>query len=130
MNKRSFGHVGEESAVLFLESKGYRLVGKNVYVGKCEIDVIAESDEKLLFVEVKTRRQLPDVKSLYGRPAAAVNYTKRQNLLSAVKRYLHENKERFSHLSPRIDIIEVYVDPASSVYRVLDIRHFPGAVHP
>ena len=130
VNNRSFGRIGENSAALYLEKKGFNIVGRNVYVGRFEIDIIAENGELLLFVEVKTRRQTPDSKGCYGRPASAVNYQKRASLLSAVRRYLYENKENTRQYQPRIDIIEVYVDPASHVYRTLDIRHFPNAVHP
>lgn len=129
INKRSFGHTGENTAALFLEKAGFEIVGKNVYVGRCEIDIIAKNHDLLLFVEVKTRRQIPDVKSIYGRPATAVNYSKRQNMLSSARRYLYENREEVSGLQPRIDIIEVYVDPSVSEYRVLDVKHFPNAVH-
>ena len=129
MNKRGFGRTGEVSAALYLEKLGFEIVGRNVYVGRCEIDVIAKNHELLLFVEVKTRRQVPGVKSIYGRPASAVNHTKRQNMLDAARRYLHENREDVQDLQPRIDIIEVYVDPRDSAYRVLDIKHFPNAVH-
>lgn len=130
MNKREFGWVGEASAEAYLNSQGYSTVGKNVYVGRCEIDLIVKSDTHILFIEVKTRRQLPDVHSPYGRPATAVNNVKRNNLLTAVKRYIHENREAVEGLQPRIDIVEVYVDPRGDTYRVLDIKHFPNAVHP
>ena len=129
MNNRSFGHIGEASAAIFLEKQGFRIIGKNVYVGRCEIDVIATNGDLLLFVEIKTRRQAPDTHTFYGRPASAVNAAKRQNLLEAARRYLYENREQTEMLQPRIDIIEVYVDPTSDTYRVLDIRHFPNAVH-
>lgn len=129
MNNRGFGRTGEISAALYLEKKGFEIVGRNIYVGRCEIDVIAKNDELLLFVEVKTRRQKPGVKTVYGRPASAVNHTKRQNMLDAAKRYLYKNREATKDLQPRIDIIEVYVDPNDSAYRVLDIMHFPNAVH-
>jgi len=129
MDNRSFGRVGENSAALYLQKNGFNIIGRNVYVGRCEIDIIAENGDLLLFVEVKTRRQKPDVKSIYGRPASAVDREKRKNLLSSVKRYLCENRESTEAYQPRIDIIEVYVDPSDKVYRVLDIRHFPNAVH-
>ncbi len=129
MDRRSFGRVGENSAALYLKAQGYNIIGQNVYIGKCELDIIAENGELLLFIEVKTRRQLPDTRSIYGRPASAVDRKKREHLLAAAAGYLHENRESTSHLQPRIDIIEVYTDPASDVYRVLDIRHFPNAVH-
>lgn len=130
MNKREFGWVGEESAEEYLNAHGFETVGKNVYVGRCEIDLIVKSDTHILFVEVKTRRQLPDVHSPYGRPATAVNAAKRNNLLTAVRRYIHERRETLCDLQPRIDIVEVYVDPRSDDYRVLDVKHFPNAVHP
>lgn len=130
MNKREFGWIGEASAEGYLNSLGFETVGKNVYVGRCEIDLIVKSDTHILFVEVKTRRQLPDVPSPFGRPATAVNAAKRSNLLTAVKRYIHENREAMESLQPRIDIVEVYVDPRSDEYRVLDVKHFPNAVHP
>ena len=130
MNKREFGWIGETSAEGYLNSLGFETVGKNVYVGRCEIDLIVKSDTHILFVEVKTRRQLPDVPSPYGRPATAVNAAKRSNLLTAVKRYIHENREAMESLQPRIDIVEVYVDPRGDEYRVLDVKHFPNAVHP
>lgn len=129
MDNRSFGRVGENSAAIYLEKIGFNIIGRNVYVGRCEIDIIAENGDLLLFVEVKTRRQAPDVKSIYGRPASAVDREKRQNLMSAVRRYLHENRKETEAFQPRIDIIEVYVDPSEKAYKVLDIRHFPNAVH-
>ena len=129
MDNRSFGRVGENSAAIYLEKNGFNIIGRNVYVGRCEIDIIAENGDLLLFVEVKTRRQAPDVKSIYGRPASAVDREKRQNLMSAVRRYLHETRKETEAFQPRIDIIEVYVDPSEKAYKVLDIRHFPNAVH-
>jgi len=129
MDKRSYGRIGENSAALYLKSKGFNIIGQNVYVGRCEIDIIAENGDLLLFVEVKTRRQRPDTHSIYGRPASAVDREKRENLLSAARRYLYEHREATASLQPRIDIIEVYADPTDTAYRVLDIRHFPNAVH-
>ena len=127
--KRRLGSFGEKRAVRYLRWRGYRILKRNFVTDQNEIDIIARRNKTTVFVEVKTRRQLPDTKTLYGRPASAVNYTKKQNLISAARRYLYENKSSTSHLQPRIDIIEVYVDPKSDVYKVLDVRHFPNAVH-
>ncbi len=129
MNKRGFGYVGECSAALYLEKEGYTVIGRNVYVGKCEIDIIARNDTHVVFVEVKTRRQRPGVRDFYGRPAKAVNSAKRQSMLEAAGRYLREHPELLESLSPRLDVIEVYADPDREEYRILEIKHFPGAVH-
>lgn len=125
MNKRSFGRIGEESAALYLERQGYHIIGRNIYVGRAEIDIIAEYDNFLIFAEVKTRRQYPDVRSPYGTPAEAVDARKQSLLITAADRYILENK---SARIPRIDVLEVYVLPASDEYRVLEIRHFQNAV--
>ena len=125
MNKRSIGHLGEESAALYLESCGYWILGRNVYIGRREIDLIAENDTALVFVEVKMRRAYPDTPDCYGVPADRVDARKQQNLIAAADAYLQSYG---GNKAPRIDVIEVYADPASPVYRVLDIRHYENAV--
>lgn len=119
------GHLGEESAALYLESRGYRILGRNVYIGHREIDLIAENDTSLVFAEVKMRHAYPDAPDCYGTPADRVDSRKQQNLIAAADAYLQSYA---GDKSPRIDVIEVYADPDSSVYRVLDIRHYENAV--
>lgn len=129
MNNREFGRRGERDAARFLKRNGYKIVGRNVYVGRVEIDIIARDSEHFLFVEVKTRHQVPG-ESLYGRPADALTPAKRHNMLEAATRYISENPDVIGELSPRIDAVEVYVDPNKKRHRVLDIRHFKNVVHP
>ena len=64
MNKREFGWIGEASAEGYLNSLGFETVGKNVYVGRCEIDLIVKSDTHILFVEVKTSPPLRQTRNL------------------------------------------------------------------
>ena len=125
MNTRGYGRVGEESAALYLISHGYHIIEKNVYIGRDEIDIIAENDENTVFVEVKTRRQIPDSETKYGTPASAVDVTKQNNIIRAVDGYMRDNP---AAKPPRIDVIEVFADPASDIYRVLLIRHHENAV--
>ena len=129
MNRRSFGRAGECSAALYLESLGYEILGRNVYSGRDEIDIIAANSEYILFVEVKTRRQRPSERTPYGRPARAVTAEKQRHMIAAAWLYIHEHPDTVANRQPRLDVIEVYVDPSSDAYRVLDIEYFPGAVH-
>ena len=125
MNTRDLGRFGEDSAALYLTEHGYHIIGKNVYIGHEEIDIIAENDLYIAFVEVKTRRQTPDTPSVYGTPAEAVDQSKQRHLINAAKTYILENPtEKFS----RIDVIEVYANPNAGEYKVLEIRHFENAV--
>jgi len=52
----SIGQQGEQMAANFLEDKGYTILERNYRFGKGEIDIIAEKDQMLIFVEVKTKK--------------------------------------------------------------------------
>lgn len=129
MSTRSLGQAGEESAALYLTKQGYEILARNLYISHYEIDILAKDDIHLCFVEVKTRRQYPNVRD-YGRPADNVNARKRACLTAAVREFWKTHAGEYAHLTPNIDIIEVYLDPTDPLgYRVLDIRHFKNAVN-
>lgn len=125
MNTREYGRLGETSAAEFLEAEGYTVIARNVQVGHDEIDILAEKDGYIIFAEVKTRRQTPDSITPFGTPAAAVNDKKQNNLIRAADGYIAANP---TDRSPRIDVVEVYADPSSDEYKVLEIRHYENAV--
>ncbi len=52
------GKKGEELAVNHLEENGYEILERNWVFQKAEIDIIAQKDEVLAIVEVKTRSSL------------------------------------------------------------------------
>lgn len=125
MDTQTLGRLGEETAARFLESRGFRIIERNLHIGHAEIDIIAEDAVYLLFVEVKTRRQVPGANTPFGTPSEAVDARKQSLLLKAAETYLTEHE---SMKFPRIDVIEVYADPDCTAYRVLDVRHFENAV--
>ena len=130
MSTRSRGGAGEESAVHYLTQHGFTVLGRNLYVGHYEIDILAKDDTHLIFAEVKARRQKPDAPARFGRPADSVDARKRACLTAAVREFLRTPPGEYDSLIPNIDIIEVYLDPAPGAgYRVLDIRHFRNAVN-
>ena len=49
------GNSGEEMTAKFLKGRGYIISARNYRSRFGEIDVIAENNEMILFVEVKTR---------------------------------------------------------------------------
>lgn len=53
---RLVGDLGESIACKYLERKGYTIVGRNYWKPNGEIDIIAEKNENLIFIEVKTIR--------------------------------------------------------------------------
>lgn len=132
--KKQLGHRGEELACEYLTSKGFHISGTNIYIGHDEIDIIAENDKNIIFVEVKSRADTYANKR-YGRPAAAVDYTKQTRMLRAVKNYLFEHRgEKIK--APRIDVIEIYFPQIHETTPIdistllpLKINHITNAVH-
>ncbi len=122
--------MGEDSAAAFLCGKGYKILHRNYRTGHLETDIIAEKDGCIVFAEVKTRSEYPNAAHPYGRPASAVDFSKRKRLMSAVQRYQRENPGETENKRVRIDIIEVYVLPKSEKYKVLKIIHMENAVRP
>ncbi|MEN9394008.1 MAG: hypothetical protein RL362_229 [Bacteroidota bacterium] len=49
------GKNGEYQAAQFLKDNGYQIREQNWRLGKYEIDLIAEKEDNIVFVEVKTR---------------------------------------------------------------------------
>ncbi len=100
------GSVGEMLAADHLEQNGYKIVAKNVHLGKNEIDIIAEDNDFFVFVEVKTRTApYPEAGDL-GSAARAVDSAKRKNTVKAARDYLYAHH---TDKQPRIDVIEVYL---------------------
>ncbi len=49
------GRLGEDLAADYLISQGFKILDRNVKIGRCEIDVIAKERDELVFAEVRTR---------------------------------------------------------------------------
>ena len=52
---KEYGDLGEQIASRYLEDQGYVILGRNYRNGHKEVDIIAQKDGTLYFVEVKTR---------------------------------------------------------------------------
>jgi putative endonuclease len=113
------GLDGEVAALEFLLDKGYRILEHRFRVGRWEVDLIAERDGVVAFVEVKTRRGMN-----HGRPAEAVTWRKRRELVRVAKAW--EDRHR-SDRTLRFDVIEVL---QSRYGGVVVIRHVEDAFRP
>lgn len=107
MARISKGAVGEVLAARFLRDKGYGIVSANYRCRFGEIDIIAEDDEYIAFVEVKTRAQ----QSWYT-PREAVTEAKQERIYKTALLFLQEHP---TEKQPRFDVIEVITDPQKTV---------------
>ena len=101
MEKREIGNLGEDIASAFLQQKGYAVIRRNFLCRVGEIDIIAQKDEYLCFVEVKLRRN-----ASYGEAREFVTRSKQKKIILAAKYYLSKN---LTELQPRFDVVEVYM---------------------
>lgn len=85
LDTRSLGRMGEGLAAEFLARRGWTLLGRNVRVGRREIDLIVTRGEVLAFVEVKTRAG-----DAFGEPLEAISFQKRQDVARAAAGWLRE----------------------------------------
>lgn len=97
--KQIIGKWGEKKSSKYLKKKKYKILDKNYLTKYGELDIVAEKDNYIVFVEVKTRKE----NSIYP-PVMAVNYYKQQRLFKAAFLYL---KEYPTTKNIRFDIIEV-----------------------
>ncbi|MGV8963867.1 MAG: YraN family protein [Candidatus Saccharimonadaceae bacterium] len=80
------GKEGEKAAANFLRNEGYKVVIQNWTMHRHEIDIIAEDDEFIIFVEVKTRTSRQ-----WGNPEDFIGRTKIKRIVEAADLYLQLN---------------------------------------
>lgn len=119
--RRSTGIKGEDEAARFLERSGYEILDKNVRTRAGEIDLIAREGKTMVFVEVKTRRDMPVVEG--GEPPQAAVNTRKQNRLGKLAAgYL--KMKRIRQTPCRFDVVSVILNDEGNVKA---IRHIPNA---
>lgn len=111
------GQLGEAAAARFLESRGFRILARNLRSRLGEIDLIARDGGTLVFVEVKARRGPASEP-----PQVSVDGRKRSRLARLALDYLA--REWLRDLACRFDVVAVTLDPEGGPPRV---EHFPGA---
>jgi len=127
VSSKEIGNLGEKIAVEFLKKKGYKILDKN-YIPKWmrgpekkEIDIIAQKDGVISFVEVKT---LANNKQTF-QPEDKVDFLKQRKLIKVGESYLLEKK-----YSPerkwQIDVIAIRIDSDSKKAK---IKHLKNVVY-
>ena len=103
---RNVGTTGEDFAAKELEKTGIRILCRNFKGTYGEIDIIAEKEKKILFIEVKLRKMLSQ------KPSDAVDKEKMQRIILTANEFLRENTDNtyISSLMPSFCVFEVYTD--------------------
>jgi putative endonuclease len=99
-NNKETGGYGEQLAAEFITNLGYEIILKNYVYGKGEVDIIANDNEILVFIEVKYRKNLE-----YGRPELQITKSKQHQIKRVALGYLFEHDIRDTQC--RFDVIAI-----------------------
>lgn len=111
------GKQGEEIAANFLEKAGYKILERNWRFRKSEVDIIAQLDNLIVIVEVKTRAT-----DYFGNPEESVTLKKQKLLINAADKYVQGID---SDVDIRYDIVAIIKEQNKC-----DIRHIEDAFIP
>ena len=84
----------------YLQKQGFVIKGTNWRCRESEIDIIAEQNGEIVFVEVRAKSSLE-----YGTPAESVTRRKQEKLITAAERYISESAD--PSILWRIDFIGI-----------------------
>lgn len=113
MDNKKVGNAGEDLACRYLEKNGYKILERNKHYSRfCEIDIIAQYKNTIIFVEVKTRKT-----NSFGTPTEAITKMKYEHIRQGVRYYLQENKVKDS----RIDVIGITLKPEMKIEHLKNV---------
>ena len=110
------GKIGEQLATDYLLRNGFNVLERNFVYEKAEIDIIAEKDDFIIVVEVKTRNS-----AFFGDPQDFVTKGKIKLLVKAANEFLISNN---IEKEVRFDIISVLKNK-----QIEQIEHFKDAFY-
>lgn len=115
-HRRTLGKRGEAYAAQYLSVHGYVICERNWRCAAGELDLVAERDERLIFVEVRTRQT-----DRLGTPEESITRAKRVRLIAAARTYLDEHGQ--TNRDWRIDVVAIEIGPRGEVTRCTVIEN-------
>ncbi len=111
------GKFGEAIAINYLAGKGYKILDVNWHYKHKELDIVAEYNNLLIIVEIKTR-----AKSLGQTPDDVMSTSKINNIINAAEAYIITKN---IDLEVRFDLIFIQIDNGK-----WEIQHIENAFTP
>lgn len=118
--RRRLGATGEQLAADHLQRLGFQILDRNYRTRWGELDLVVYDEERLIFVEVKTR-----IAYGHGRDPLESLHARKQNQVRAMaKSWLVERRDRPHADALRFDAIGITLDRAG---RLLKLDHLEAA---
>ena len=114
-SKVDIAKIGESAAAEYLKAHGYLILAQNYRFHRGEIDLIVQQGDRIVFVEVKTRRSLK-----FGLPQYAVTLKKQRQISKIALAYLQ--RQNLMDAPCRFDVIAIQLSPQFKVLRLEQIQ--------
>jgi putative endonuclease len=109
--KQRVGKWGEDEATDFLINKGYTIIDRNLRTPYGEIDILADFNNTLVFIEVKTRTN-----KVFGNPEIALTPRKLLHMETSALYYIQINEFEGSWQLDAISILKIGENPPEIVH--------------
>jgi len=108
------GKIGEEEAVKFLKKNKYKIIERNFRTKFGEIDIIAKKENKVVFIEVKTRKTIS-----FGYPEEAVDERKLNKIKKVALYYIQKNKIK----SPvKVEVLSILIKDDRKEFKIIPLE--------
>ncbi len=124
--RKKTGQLGEQEACRRLIEEGYAIRDVNWRCRSGEIDIVAEVDNRIVFIEVRSR----SISSLgrFGTAAESVDYRKMQKIRSVASVYLRQ--KGLQEKAVRFDVITIALQLGSGDFGSRDEEVIEGGASP
>lgn len=111
-SNQELGKWGEEYAARFLEQNEYKILTRNYRCKIGEIDIIAKNKEYIVFIEVKTRKNIS-----YGYPREAVTKHKQKKIYYVALNYI--TRYNLNNSFFRFDVVEIIGNEYNNTIQII-----------
>jgi putative endonuclease len=119
MARQRLGEQGEELACRALVARGYGILHRRYRTRYGELDVVAQHEGVLVFVEVRARGS-----GRFGHPADSVTTQKQQRVASMAESYM--GREGQQHRVCRFDVVSVETEVSPARVTIYPDAFRPG----
>lgn len=118
MTSREIGYIGENAVAAFLAHNGYEIMERNFTVRGGEIDIIARKEDRLAFIEVKSRKS-----GALTSGESAITPRKRAFIVRTADIYYRRYKKTYGTAKCRFDVAVAEIDDG----KIKRVRYYVAA---
>jgi len=112
------GQIGEDAAKKHLPGRGYTILFTNFHSKFGEIDIIAEKDRTIFFIEVKTRTD--DFK--FGLPEEAMSLIKLRKMKKTIYEFFSRHPD-YTNRTWKINLITVVLNSFEEATKIVHYKN-------